>query len=61
MPKYVVKGFFRMGIMGVTQKFCLDVDAKTEKAAIDKVYCLLGSNSQCKRRFVKVDSVNVGK
>ncbi len=52
---FTVKGSFR--VKNKVRPFCVTVDAANEKSALEKVYGSLGSNYQCKRRFVTGVSV----
>ncbi len=54
---FIVKGKFRLGEN--YQQFNIKIDAPSEKMAIEKVYSRLGSNHKCKRRFIKIEGVEV--
>lgn len=55
MVKFNVKGTFRLNRK--VQPFSIDVEAANERSALEQVYGRLGSNYQCKRRFVKGVSI----
>jgi large subunit ribosomal protein LX len=56
---YEVKGSFRIG--DKYQPFNIKVNAVSENTALERVYSKIGSNHNCKRRFIKVESVQVAK
>jgi len=56
---FVIKGTFRIGDR--RQSFTMKVEAPNEGLAKEKVYVRLGSNHQCKRRFIKLESVEHAK
>ncbi|MFA5406828.1 MAG: 50S ribosomal protein L18Ae [Candidatus Nanoarchaeia archaeon] len=56
---FEVKGSFRLN--DKRQSFKLMINADNERSAVEKVMASIGSNHKCKRRFVKVEAVNVAK
>jgi large subunit ribosomal protein LX len=56
MKTYNLQGTFRMGRLKA-RPFEMEVSAKDEAAAKEKVFSLLGSRHKCKKRFIKIESV----
>jgi len=52
---YAVEGIFKMG--GVWQRFRKEVEARSKREAVEKVYSLLGSNHHTKRIHIKIEKV----
>ncbi len=53
MPKYMVKGTFKMGY-NYAQAFNKEVSAASEKQAVSKLYSIFGGNYKCKRQFINI-------
>ncbi|MEM3363923.1 MAG: 50S ribosomal protein L18Ae [Candidatus Micrarchaeia archaeon] len=56
--KYEVLG--NINIKGELRKFCIDIDAASEKHARDKVAAFFGSKYGVKRNAVKITEVKKG-
>ncbi len=50
-----VKGVFRMGKRWV--KFEKEIEAPSEKLALEKILSILGSKHKVKRRYIKVEVI----
>ena len=53
--KFKVSGSFKLGEF--TESFSKVVSAVNERAAVEKVMSLLGSNHRLQRRFINVEEV----
>ncbi|MCL5007855.1 MAG: 50S ribosomal protein L18Ae [Candidatus Marsarchaeota archaeon] len=57
--RYIIRGRIRRGDSG--RDFEIEVDAESEKHAVEKATVRLGSQQSLKRRNIEIASVEVGK